>query len=62
MEKCGCGVFYTLKQGETLYDVAEKFGFSVGLFLAKNPYFNISSAKAGQVVILPISEVSLNET
>lgn len=50
---CGKGFFYTLRQDETLADVAKQFGIPLEQLLFSNPYLNANHYLPGQVLIIP---------
>ncbi len=56
---CGCGVFYTIKRGETLFRIAKKNKISMETLLKYNPYLNPSYYLPGQVIVLPYSKQAL---
>jgi spore germination protein len=53
---CGCGVFYTIKRGETLLRIAKRNRISVETLLKNNPFLNPSYYLPGQVIVLPYSQ------
>ncbi len=52
---CGCGVFHTIRRGETLLRIAKRSKISVETLLSYNPYLNPSYYLPGQVIVLPYS-------
>lgn len=53
---CGCGAFYTIRRGDTLYRIAKRNGIPVETLLRNNPYLNPSYYLPGQVIVLPYSK------
>ncbi len=53
---CNSGRAYKLKRGETVFEVAEKFGLPVTQLVCANPYFNPVKYLAGQIIIIPVRE------
>ena len=47
-----CNVFYTIKKGDTLKGIAEKFETDIATLLCCNPFFNPNYYIAGQKICI----------
>jgi LysM repeat protein len=56
---CARGVFYVIKQTDTLYRISRRFGILLTVLLSANPYFNPAYFFPGQVIIIPRTNKSL---
>jgi peptidoglycan DL-endopeptidase LytF len=46
---------YTVQPGDSLYSIASRFGFSVDIITATNPYVNFGiPLQVGQIICLPV--------
>ena len=50
---CPKGSFYKMRSGDTLPDVAARFGVSLSRLLKANPYLDARECVAGQMIIIP---------
>jgi LysM repeat protein len=50
---CPSGNYYTIRQGDTLYAIAHRFGVSVDALMAANPGISPTSLMIGQVICIP---------
>jgi len=48
-----CGYFYVIKRGETLKDIADRFGITLEQLLQMNPYLNPAYHLVGQTILVP---------
>lgn len=54
--RCPNGIFYRMKQGDTLEAVAGKYGLDLGTLLLANPFLDPRRMVVGQVIVLPVKE------
>jgi LysM repeat protein len=54
-EECPVGqvIDYTIKSGDTLYKLAERYSTTVNMILAENPGINANNLQVGQVIKIP---------
>lgn len=52
---CGRGLFYTIRRGDTLFNIAKRRGITLETLLANNPFLNPSYYIPGQVIVLPFA-------
>jgi len=54
-EECPVGqvIDYTIKSGDTLYNLAQRYGTTVNRILAENPGINANNLQVGQVIRIP---------
>jgi murein DD-endopeptidase MepM/ murein hydrolase activator NlpD len=53
-------IYHTIQKGDTLYNIAKRYGSTVDAILAANPQItNPSVIHLGQVIIIPIGETNL---
>ena len=50
---CPNGFFYTIRQGDTLFSIGQRFGVSVDALLRANPGINPNNLQIGQVICIP---------
>ena len=50
---CPNGFFYTIRAGDTLYLLAQRFGVSVDAIIRANPGINPNNLMIGQVICIP---------
>lgn len=55
--QCPNGILYVIRQGDTLYRLAQRFGISVDSIIAANPGINPDNLQIGQVICIPIKPV-----
>lgn len=47
------GVTYTIKNGDTLYEISRRHGVPLALLLRANPYVDVFSLQAGDTICIP---------
>lgn len=50
---CTNGFYYTIKAGDTLYNISQQFGVSVDEIMRANPGINPNNLQIGQVICIP---------
>lgn len=56
-KECTNGITYTVKRGDTLYEIARRFGVTVDQILAANPEItNPDVISIGQTICIPVEE------
>ena len=53
---------YTIKNGDTLYEIANNFNSSINRILGSNPNINLKNLQVGQKIIVPFSNVVSADT
>ena len=48
---------YTIKNGDTLFSLASKFGTTINRILFANPNININNLQIGQKILIPFSSI-----
>ena len=49
--------YYTIKQNDTIYKLANQFGTTVGRIIYANPNINIYNLKIGSIIIIPVGNI-----
>lgn len=50
-------VYYTIKQGDTLYKIANLFGIQIESILTANPGIYANSLRVSQIIVVPVGNV-----
>ncbi|HHV27445.1 LysM peptidoglycan-binding domain-containing protein [Anaerosalibacter bizertensis] len=50
---CPNGFYYTIRQGDTLYSIGQRYGVSVQSLLAANPGIDPNNLRIGQLICVP---------
>lgn len=50
---CPNGFYYTIKQGDTLFSIGQRYGVSVQSLLSANPGIDPNSLRIGQLICIP---------
>ncbi|MBW4828173.1 MAG: LysM peptidoglycan-binding domain-containing protein [Clostridiaceae bacterium] len=50
---CPNGFFYTIRQGDTLFNIGQRFGVSVDTLLRANPGIDPNNLRIGQLICIP---------
>lgn len=65
LEKHGCDfmnfgndIIYAVKLGDTLYNLARKYGTTVEAITAKNPNINFRNIAVGQKIVIPVNSAA----
>lgn len=51
--KCD-GIGYTIKAGDTLYNISRRYNIPLDLIMNANPFINIYNLQIGDVICLPV--------
>ena len=52
---CPGGTLYTIRVGDTLFSIAQRFGTTVNAIIAANPGIDPNNLVPGQVICIPAS-------
>ena len=54
--ECHDGVTYTIKSGDTLYEVSRKYQVPLSLLLRSNPYIDVFNMQPGDTICVPVKK------
>lgn len=54
--ECHDGVTYTIKSGDTLYEVSRKYQVPLSLLLRSNPYIDVFNMQPGDTICVPVKQ------